>query len=41
LLVSRAGAVFSPEGALQDETMRRQLAEFIAGFAAFSGAGPS
>ena len=34
LLVSRAGQAFDPEGALQDEKVRGQLAAFIADFAA-------
>lgn len=35
LLVSRAGAVFAADGSLQDDAVRRQLAEFVAGFAAY------
>jgi len=35
LMVSRAQAVFGPDGALQDDTIRRQLAEFVHGFAQF------
>lgn len=38
LLVSRAGAVFAADGSLQDDAIRRQLAQFIEGFAAFVGA---
>ncbi len=43
LMVSRAQAVFGPDGALQDDTIRRQLAEFVHGFAMFvaSSKGPS
>lgn len=35
LLVSRAGTVFAADGSLQDDAIRRQLAEFVEGFAAF------
>jgi NAD(P)H-dependent FMN reductase len=35
LTVSRAQSVFGPDGALQDDTIRRQLAEFVHGFASF------
>lgn len=35
LLVSRASGVFADDGSLHDETVRKQLAEFIEGFAAF------
>ncbi len=35
LLVSRAGSVFGPEGQLQDDAVRKQLTEFVQGFAAF------
>jgi len=35
LLVSRAAAVFGPDGALQDDAVRKQLAEFVHGFATF------
>ncbi len=35
LMVARAAAVFAADGSLQDDAIRRQLAEFIAGFAAF------
>jgi chromate reductase, NAD(P)H dehydrogenase (quinone) len=35
LMVSRAAAVFAGDGSLQDDTIRRQLAEFIEGFAAY------
>ncbi len=38
LLVSRAGTVFAADGSLQDDGIRRQLAEFIDGFAAFAEA---
>ncbi len=38
LLVSRAGSVFGPEGQLQDEGIRKQLTEFVQGFAAFVAA---
>ena len=37
LLVSRAGQAFDPEGALQDEKARGQLAAFIAAYAASMG----
>lgn len=37
LMVSRAGTVFAPDGTLQDETVRRQLGEFVQGFARFAG----
>lgn len=36
LMVSRAAAVFAADGALQDEDVRKQLAEFLQGFAAFT-----
>ena len=36
LLVSRAGHAFGADGALTDETVRRQLAQFVVGFAAFA-----
>ena len=39
LMVSRAQSVFGPDGALQDETIRRQLAEFVHGFALFVAGG--
>lgn len=39
LLVSRAGGVFAADGSLQDDGVRRQLAEFIEGFAAFVDSG--
>jgi chromate reductase, NAD(P)H dehydrogenase (quinone) len=40
LMVSRAQSVFAADGALQDDAMRRQLAEFMHGFALFvAGAG--
>jgi len=35
LMVSRAQTVFGPDGALQDDAVRRQLAEFVHGFALF------
>jgi len=35
LMVSRAQSVFGADGTLQDEAIRRQLAEFIHGFALF------
>ena len=35
LLVSRAGSVFGPDGALRDEAILKQLAEFVQGFARF------
>jgi chromate reductase, NAD(P)H dehydrogenase (quinone) len=39
LLVSRAGAAFAADGTLQDEAVKKQLGEFLAGFAGFV-AGP-
>ncbi|HEY6353988.1 MAG TPA: NADPH-dependent FMN reductase [Burkholderiaceae bacterium] len=39
LMVSRAQSVFGADGALQDDTIRRQLAEFVQGFALFVGGG--
>ncbi len=36
LMVSRAGSVFDAEGRLVDEAARRNLAAFLAGFAAFA-----
>jgi chromate reductase len=36
LMVSRAGSVFDADGALGDEPTRRNLAAFVAGFAAFA-----
>ena len=36
LLVSRAGHAFGADGALADEAVRRQLAQFVVGFAAFA-----
>jgi NAD(P)H-dependent FMN reductase len=38
LLVSRAGSVFDPAGELVDETVRKQLRDFLAGFAAYAAA---
>jgi NAD(P)H-dependent FMN reductase len=35
LLVSRAGSVFGADGTLQDEAIRKQLTEFVQGFAHF------
>jgi NAD(P)H-dependent FMN reductase len=35
LLVSRAGQVFDEQGALTDEAVRKQLGEFLRGFARF------
>jgi len=35
LMVSRAGSVFGPDGALQDEAIRKQLGEFVHGYAQF------
>ncbi|HEU5293637.1 MAG TPA: NADPH-dependent FMN reductase [Burkholderiaceae bacterium] len=35
LMVSRAQSVFGPDGTLQDEATRKQLAEFVHGFAQF------
>jgi chromate reductase len=37
LLVSRAGSVFGPDGALVDDGVREQLRKFLAGFAAHVG----
>jgi NAD(P)H-dependent FMN reductase len=39
LMVSRAQSVFGPDGALLDETIRSQLAEFVHGFALFVAGG--
>ena len=39
LLVSRAGQAFDEHGALVDDTVRRQLSGFIAGFARFADNG--
>ena len=39
LMVSRAQSVFGPDGALQDDAIRRQLAEFLHGFARFVASG--
>lgn len=36
LMVSRAGHAFAEGGELSDESVRRQLAQFVAGFAAFA-----
>lgn len=36
LMVSRAGTVFAADGTLQDEGVRKQLGEFLQGFAAFT-----
>lgn len=36
LMASRAGQVFDEQGALVDESVRRQLAQFVAGFATFA-----
>jgi len=36
LMVSRAAAVFAADGTLQDEGLRKQLGEFLQGFAAFT-----
>lgn len=36
LMVSRATAVFAADGTLQDEDLRKQLGEFLQGFAAFT-----
>lgn len=38
LLVSRAATVFDADGRLADAAVARQLAEFVAGFAAFTAA---
>lgn len=38
LMVSRAQSVFDAEGNLTDETTRQRLAQFVAGFAAFTAA---
>jgi NAD(P)H-dependent FMN reductase len=37
LLVSHAGDVFDPSGAIADEKVREQLRRFVHGFAAFAG----
>ena len=39
LMVSRAQSVFGPDGALQDDAIRKQLAEFVRGFALFVAGG--
>jgi NAD(P)H-dependent FMN reductase len=39
LMVSRAQSVFGPDGALLDDTVRRQLTEFVHGFALFVAGG--
>ena len=36
LLVSRAQTAFSPDGVLTDDSVRRQLADFVRGFASFA-----
>jgi NAD(P)H-dependent FMN reductase len=36
LMVSRAGSVFDAEGSLTDDAVKRQLGEFLQGFAAFT-----
>jgi chromate reductase, NAD(P)H dehydrogenase (quinone) len=36
LMVPRAAAVFAADGGLQDDNQRRQLAEFVQGFATFA-----
>lgn len=38
LMVSRAGSVFGADGALLDEAIARQLADFVQGFARFAAA---
>lgn len=35
LMVSRAASVFTPDGGLQDDNVRKQLTEFVQGFASF------
>lgn len=40
LMVSRAQSVFGPDGALLDDAVRRQLAEFVHGFALFVAGTP-
>lgn len=37
LMASRAPALFAADGTLQDEAMRRQLGEFLQGFAGYAG----
>jgi len=37
LMVSRAQAVFDQDGRINDEAIRKQLAQFLAGFVAFLG----
>ena len=39
LMVSRANLAFDEAGAISDDKLRAQLADFVAGFAAFAGAG--
>lgn len=41
LMVSRAQQVFDASGAIQDETVRSQLARFVKGFAAFAAERPA
>jgi NAD(P)H-dependent FMN reductase len=41
LLVSYAGDVFDPSGAITDEKVREQLRRFVHGFVAFVGAPPT
>lgn len=38
LLVARAGSVFAADGTLTDEAIRKQLGEFLQGFARFAAA---
>jgi len=38
LMVSRAHQMFDESGGIRDETLRGQLQQFVAGFAAFAGA---
>lgn len=39
VMVARAGQAFDAEGALTDDTVRGQLRDFMAGFAAFARSG--
>lgn len=41
LMVSHVGQVFDAAGAIKDETLRKQVADFVQGFARFAVAGKS